>query len=80
MTDRAMQFLEHWMKTNLKRDPLQAEPTEDVDALIARLVEEARAQDISPADLEEEVGSLETLVSEGLHDKTDEDDGRDATA
>lgn len=79
MTDRAMQFLEQWMKTNLKREPLQAEPTEDADALVARLLEEARAEDISRADLEEEAGDLETLVAEGLHDKTDEDDGRDAT-
>ncbi len=80
MTDRAMQFLAQWMEKNLRRDPLQAEPTEDADALVARLLEEARAQDISRADLEEEAGNLATLVAEGLDDQTDQDDGRDATA
>lgn len=80
MTDRAMQFLELWMERNLAREPLMAAPTEDGDALLARLLDEARALGISRADLEEEAGNLSTLIEEGLDDKTDEDDGRDVPA
>jgi signal transduction histidine kinase len=80
MTDRAMQFLEQWMEKNLVRDPLMAAPIEDADTLVRRLLDEARAEEISRVDLEEEVGNLETLIEEGLHDKSDEDDGRDATS
>ena len=72
MTARASTFVHDWMGRNLARDP-GSTPSESIEELLERCLDDAAAIGIRPEEIAEEIGDLKSFIKEALEDTADEE-------
>lgn len=72
MTADALNFVQDWTRRNLVGDPASA-PSESIDDLLQRCLDEAAGKGIRPEEIRDEIGDLGSFIKEALEDKADEE-------
>lgn len=72
MSTRGVQFAENWIRENINAGPY--DPGDDVIKMhVAELVAAANAEGISRAEIEEDMGDLDSVISDALESATDDE-------